>query len=392
MSATPSRILPLLVLSQFAATSVWFAGNAIYPELQQHLNLGFDITSRLTIAVQLGFIIGTLVYAILMIPDRFSPAKVFMVSAILAALFNVILVFSPPFWALFASRFIVGLFLAGVYPVGMKIASDWYPKFLGQALGFLVGALVIGTSFPHFIKTMSLGFTWQVVIVATSALAIISGLLVQYGLGDGPHRKAAKQFSFRAFLEMFKSKMFNRAAFGYFGHMWELYTFWAFAPLLITYFNDLSGKALNVSLWAFLTIAAGGLGCVIGGIYSKRMGSCRVAFVSLGVSSLCGLGSVFFFSLPASIFLPLILVWGFFVVMDSPQFSSVIADYAPREFLGSALTIVNSIGFALTIVSLEVTDRLAFLEEHRFWVLAIGPLIGLIPTGQIAFRKSFPEL
>lgn len=392
MASTPARILPFLVLSQFAATSVWFAGNAIYPDLQEHLGFAFDITPKLTIAVQLGFISGTLLYAIYMIPDRFSPARVFMVSASLAAVFNILLVLSPPFWLMFASRFLVGVFLAGVYPVGMKIASDWYPKYLGHALGFLVGALVIGTSFPHLIKTFSLGLPWQVVLIVTSILAVASGLIVQYGIGDGPNRKKGKEFSFVVFLKMFKNKMFNRASLGYFGHMWELYTFWAFVPLLLTYFNESTNTSLNVSLWAFLTIAAGGLGSVIGGIYSRKMGSCRVAFVSLSFSSLCALLSVFFFSLPVTLFLFLLLLWGFFVVMDSPQFSSVIAEYAPKEFLGSALTIVNSIGFGLTIISLEVTDRLAFLGEHRFWVLAIGPLLALIPTGKIAFRKNFPAL
>ena len=141
-----------------------------------------------------------------------------------------------------------------------------------------------------------------------------------------------------------------------------------------------------------MAIGVGGVGCVIGGIYSRKMGSCRVAFISLSLSGTCALLSIFFTSLPVTIFLFLLLLWGFFVVMDSPQFSSVIADYAPKAFLGSALTIVNCIGFALTIISLEVTDRLAFLEEHRFWILAIGPLLALIPTGKIAFRKNFPAL
>ena len=248
MSSTPFRILPLLVLSQFAATSVWFAGNAIYPDLQQQLALDFDITPMLTIAVQLGFISGTLLYAVYMIPDRFSPARVVMVSASLAALFNVVLIFSPPFWFMFVSRFLVGVFLAGVYPVGMKIASDWYPKHLGHALGFLVGALVIGTSFPHLIKTFSLGLSWQWVLVITSMLAIGSGLIIQFGIGDGPNRKQGKEFSFSVFLKLFQNKMFNRASLGYFGHMWELYTFWAFAPLLLIYFNESNGTSLNVSL------------------------------------------------------------------------------------------------------------------------------------------------
>ena len=387
MSAIPSRILPLIVISQFAATSVWFAGNAVYPDIQQHLNYAFDITPRLTIAVQLGFISGTLLYALWMIPDRFAPSKVFLVSAILAAVFNLALIFSPPFWLLFTSRFFVGFFLAGVYPVGMKIASDWYHKHLGHALGFLVGALVLGTSFPHLVKAFSVGLSWQTVIIVTSILAVLSGLVIRYGVGEGPHRKKAKKFSFAVLLKMFQEKIFRRASLGYFGHMWELYTFWAFVPLLITYFNEYSGEQLNVSLWAFFTIAIGGIGCVVGGYYSKRVGSWKVAFVALSISAFCGLFSVLLFSLPVSIFISLMFIWGFFVIMDSPQFSSIVAANAPKEYVGSALTIVNCLGFGLTIFSIELTDRLAFMGEHRFWILAIGPLLALIPTGKVAFQK-----
>lgn len=388
MSSTPSRILPLLVLSQFAATSVWFAGNAIYPDIQGLFEVPFDITPKLTIGVQLGFISGTLSYAIWMIPDRFSPSKVFLVSAFLAALFNILLIVPMSFWMVFVSRFLVGFFLAGVYPVGMKISSDWFSKGLGNALGFLVGALVLGTSFPHLIKVFTFGFSWQSVIFTTSALAILSGLTVKLGIGDGPNRKKAKKFSIKALGQIFQNTQFRRSAFGYFGHMWELYTFWAFTPLLITLFNEACGESLSVSWWSFLIIGVGSLGSILGGLYSGRFGSDRVAFFALSISMLCGLFSWTLFSLPIAVFILVLIVWGFFVIMDSPQFSTIVAQYAPPEFIGSALTIVNCIGFGLTIFSLEVTDRLASWGEYRFVILAIGPILGLIPTGKLVWRKS----
>ena len=390
--AKETRVLVLIVLAQFAATSLWFSGNAIYPVLQTDLNFAFDITPRLTIAVQWGFIIGTLVYAIGMIPDRFSPAKVFMVSASLAAVANVSILFFTSFNELFLSRFLVGFFLAGIYPVGMKIVTDWVPKRVGKALGFLVGALVLGTSLPHFIKAQSLGVSWSVVIIVTSLLAVLAGLIIYKWVGDGPHRKKSSTFSLRAFISLFQNRMTNRASFGYFGHMWELYTFWAFTPAILTLFNQINQTHLPISTMSFAIIGVGSIGCVIGGYLAKRYGSCRVAFFSMLFSGACGLLTVFFFSFSQPLFLGVMLIWGFLVVADSPQFSSVIADYADKQYLGSTLTIVNSIGFAITIGSIRLVEYLMQTDQNFFWVLAIGPLLGLYPTGKVAFRANFPSL
>lgn len=386
------KVLIKLIVAQFAATSLWFAGNAIYADVQVARGILQEITPTLTIAVQVGFIIGTLVYAIWMIPDRYSPAKVFLVSGILAAFSNLLMLLDFPLWGLFFSRFLVGFFLAGIYPVGMKIASDWYKKNLGSALGFLVGALVLGTSFPHFLKARTTGLPWELVVMGTSLLALLGGFLVYFFVGDGPNRKKAAQFSFGVFKGMFKNQMFNRASFGYFGHMWELYAFWAFVPLMISFFNSKNGIVGSSSFYSFLVIAIGALGCVVGGLLSKKYGSCRIAFFAMLTSALCALSSGFIFGFSPELFLAILMIWGFAVIADSPQFSSVIADYADPRYLGSALTIVNSIGFALTVLSIELMDRLSFMEEKRFWFLAIGPILGLIPTGKIAFRKNFPKL
>ncbi|MEM6830246.1 MAG: MFS transporter [Bacteroidota bacterium] len=384
--------LVFLVFAQFAVTSIWFAGNAIYPEIQARSGFLFDISPRLTIAVQLGFIVGTLVYAVGMIPDRFSPSRVFLVSSICASLANLFILNDLSFWVLFVSRFFVGFFLAGIYPVGMKIASDWFKKGLGNALGFLVGALVIGSAFPHYMKGNDLLVSWHDVVYFTSFLAIMGGVIVFYLVGDGPNKRPAKAFSARVFVRMFKNRMLKRAAFGYLGHMWELYAFWAFIPTIIGYFNAVNEQAINVFHWSFLVIAIGAFGCVVGGVLSRRLGSCRVAFFSMLMSATCGVISLFFFGFHPIVFLTILSIWGLSVVADSPQFSSVISDYADSAYLGSTLTIVNCLGFSLTIISIELLDQLVQHSLNWYWVLAIGPVLGLIPTGKIAFRKNFPAL
>lgn len=385
-------VLPLVVIAQFAATSLWFSGNAIYPILQLELGFNYEIAPKLTIAVQLGFIIGTLVYAIFMIPDRYAPSKVFFGSALSAAASNLVILFFQNYSTLFSSRLLIGFFLAGIYPVGMKIVKDWYPQGTGKSLGYLVGALVLGTSLPHFIKSQSLGVSWTFVIISTSVLAVIAGLIILLLVGDHPHRKQASAFSFKAFLSLFTNRMTNRASFGYFGHMWELYAFWAFVPLIITWFNEHNDLAINQSLWTFVIIGVGSVGCVVGGYLSRQLGSCRVSFFAMLFSGLCGVLSIFFFSFGPTLFLAIMLCWGFFVIMDSPQFSSVIADYAESRYLGSTLTIVNCIGFAITIGSIRMIEQLVQGDGNYFWVLAIGPILGLFPTGKVAFRKSFPQL
>ena len=387
-----NRILILIVIAQFLATSVWFAGNAIYSSLQVDLGLSFDLAPKLTVAVQWGFIIGTLVYAIAMIPDRYSPAKVFFSSTILAAISNLLILLPLGFEGIYITRFLVGFFLAGIYPVGMKIVTDWFLTGAGKSLGFLVGALVLGTSLPHFIKSQSIGFSWEIVIITTSLLAVLSGFIVYRFVGDGPFRKKANAFSLQGFFSIFKNKMINRASFGYFGHMRELYAFWAFTPIILAIFNEVNQTSINVPLWTFIIIGVGAIGCVIGGSLSKQYGSCRIAFFAMVFSASCALLSILFFGFNEVVFLGIMLIWGFFVVMDSPQFSSVIADYSEKEYVGSTLTIVNSIGFGITIVSIQLVAFLVENNQNFFWVLAIGPILGLYPTSKVAFRANFPEL
>ena len=383
----PRHILPIIVFSQFCCTSLWFASNAIINDLALTYGLDTSITGNITSAVQLGFISGTLVFAILSIADRFSPSVVFMVCAFLGAAVNLGVLWSGnTLLSLLIIRFVVGFFLAGIYPVGMKIAADYYSKGLGLSLSLLVGALVLGTAFPHLLKVSAQSIDWRIVIYITSALAALGGLLIYLFVPDGPNLKPAQQVELSSFFKVFKNKPFRAAAFGYFGHMWELYTFWAFVPIMIATFNNGTGQeVLDVSLWAFLIIGIGAIACVIGGMLSQRYGTRIVAIAALTLSGLCclimpliiGSGMVW-------LFVVFLLFWGMTVIADSPLFSTMVAQNATPELKGTALTIVNCIGFAITIVSIQLLSALwtGTSSPYVFMILAIGPALGLLALQQ----------
>lgn len=380
MSQRPFYILPLIVVSQFAGTSLWFAGNAIIPDIQRELDLHGNLLGNITSVVQFGFISGTLVFAILSIADRFQPSRVFFISSLLAALANLSIVWlAKDSFTLLALRFFTGFFLAGIYPVGMKIAADWYEKGLGKALGYLVGALVLGTAFPHLLKAGAYSLPWKEVIYITSTVAVIGGLLILLLVPTGPFRKRGASFHPGALVHVFRSKEFRAAAGGYFGHMWELYTLWAFLPVLLTMHQLKTGAVYNVSFWSFVIIGIGGLSCVAGGYISQKTGSAKVAFYALVASGLCCILYPLFIQSGPAIFLPFMLIWGISVIADSPQFSALVAQTAPQENRGTALTLVTCIGFAITIVSIQMLSFLFSRNQslYNFLLLVPGPIIGL---------------
>lgn len=389
MPSPPKLLLPIIVFSQFAGTSLWFAGNAIISDIQTGSN-----EANITSIVQFGFIAGTLIFALLTIADRFSAARVFFFSSLVAAIANFLLVWLAKDIAwLYILRFITGFFLAGIYPVGMKIAAEHFTNKLGNALGFLVGALVLGTAFPHILRSQLQGLNWQNVLIFTSSLALLGGILI---LVFVPHRssKSTTVFKWNTAFTVFRSSNFRSAAFGYFGHMWELYTFWAFVPFILLTYNsahprvDRYFSGFNVPYWSFLIIAGGCFGCIVGGLLSKKSGSKNVAFYSLLISGLCCLLSPLLFQLSPIFFSTLLFIWGFTVVSDSPQFSTLVAKSAPPENKGTALTIVTCIGFAITIASIQLLKALSpQLKENSFLLLAIGPFLGLIFLKN--FRRNF---
>jgi predicted MFS family arabinose efflux permease len=374
----PRRILPVIVLALFAGAALWFAGNAVIDDLRRELGLPAGALGYITSAVQLGFIAGTLVFAFFAVADLHSPRMLYLVCSLAGAAANAVAcMLAKDLASLLAWRFATGFFLAGIYPVGMKIASGWYQRDLGNALGWLVGALVLGTAFPHLLKALGQALPWEAVLLGASALAAAGGLAMLVLVPDGPHLARGAKFDPGALAKIFRAPRFRASAFGYFGHMWELYAFWAFVPVVLA---ARAGAPLNESLWTFLVIAAGTLGCVAGGVVSMRTGSAPVAFAQLLASgACCALSPLLFYAPTPVVYLAFLLFWGVAVAGDSPQFSALNAANAPPALVGSALTIVNCIGFSITIPSIELLNWAApkIDAQWLFLLLAPGPVLGL---------------
>ncbi|MDE2604762.1 MAG: MFS transporter [Burkholderiales bacterium] len=385
-TSVPRRILPVIVLSQFAGTSLWFAVNAVLPDLQRAWSLPPAALATVTTAVQLGFVTGTLVFALLMLADRFRPTRVFLWCALLAALANgAIAALDGQFTLLVVLRFAVGFLLAGIYPVGMKIAASWYREGLGAALGVLIGALVLGTALPHGLRALAGegagGSTaaglqpWQQVVLSVSLLAALGGLATAW-LVPEPVRGSGVPVRLRALAAIWRERRLRGSVFGYFGHMWELYSLYVLLPLVAA--TRFAGTAVSVlSFWA---IAAGALGCAGGGLLVRRFGSAHVARSQLATSAACCLLSPWLLAAPTPVFIAWLLLWGLTVAGDSPQFSALTARNAPPQVVGSVLTFSNSIGFAISVASIELFVRAAQawpLAQVLPW-LAAGPLLGLL--------------
>ena len=378
MSSTPKRILPILVLAQFAGTSLWFAINAVMPDLQQQMGWPSSAVGRLTSALQLGFIVGTLVFALLAIADRFSSRRVFLSCALAGALCTLgALLHIESFNELLLWRAATGFFLAGIYPVGMKIASQWFPEGLGVALGWLVGALVLGSASAHGIRALAVELHWSTVMVSVAVLAAAGGLILFMASPEPPASAAtAKKLEWQALASMWTDWRVRASVLGYFGHMWELYTLWVLVPLILA--TQLNGQSLSFA--AFGVLGIGAIGCIGGGWLAKRWGSAQVATLQLSLSGMCCLLAPWLMSAPLFWFLLWLAVWGLTAAGDSPQFSTLTASNAPKHAVGSVLTLTNCIGFAISIVSIELFTSLAQAQQLASLLpwLGIGPLVGII--------------
>jgi len=363
-------ILPVIVIAQFCCTSLWFASNGV----MNNLIVDFKLSPQ-----ALG---GTLLFAWYSLVDRFSPSLVFLFCAIMGAVANLGIIWSGhTFGSLLFLRFITGFFLAGIYPVGMKISADYFAEKLGRSLGFLVGALVIGTAFPHLLKVMTnQSLSWRGVLIMTSSLATFGGLLMWLLIPDGPYRKPGQRLNGRAIFDVFRYPKFKAAAFGYFGHMWELYAFWAFVPVMLATHQSLHPETnTDISWWSFWVIAVGGLACVLSGQLSLKFGAGKTARIALLLSGVCCFLSPLFFYASFPIFILFLFFWGMVVIADSPLFSTLVANNAPPEIKGTALTLVNCLGFSITILSIQLLTWIEGILPGTwiYVVLGIGAVVGI---------------
>jgi MFS family permease len=377
-----SNPVPVIILAQLFGTSLWFSANSAADDLIHTWGITPAAIGTLTNAVQLGFILGTLSFAVSGLADRFAASRIFAVCALLGALCNAA-------FALFATdlasgiplRFAVGLCLAGVYPLGMKLVVSWVPERAGAALAQLVGMLTLGTALPHGIRLAGAGWSWQATILVSSVLALVAAAMI-FGLGDGPHlhrRHDAPPLRLGRVFYAFSVQEFRASALGYFGHQWELYAFWTLVPALVLLSGLATPGSTALSGLAFAIIGIGALGCILGGWWSQRIGSARVAATALALSAICC--AVFPFSMdwPAGIKIGLLLLWGASVVADSPHFSALSARACAPEIVGSALAFQNSIGFAITMLSIQLgTAWIGAWGTSIAWLLLPGPLLGLL--------------
>ena len=386
----------LIVLAQMFGTSLWFSTNGVLKQIEQIWSLSTSDLGLLTNSVQFGFIIGTLLFSVTGFADKFKPSRIVMLCCFLGATSNALIVFEEiSFTSVIFSRLVVGVALAGIYPIGMKLIISWNPQKAPNTLGLLVGMLVLGSSLPYLIRALGISFDWHYTVIITSGLCYIAGVTI-YLMGDGPHLVTYEKPSFRLLdqvSELLGNRKYIASAVGYFGHMWELYAFWTCVPILIAISvsqHEIDKQEFIISLLSFLIIGLGFISCVLGGILAKPFGSSRVASLSLALSlSICIiyplLGNLSFF-----LDLFLLMLWGFFVISDSPQFSAISATVCPKHLVGTALTTQNCVGFSISMITIFLTTHFhESLGLYFVWILLPGPILGLIFfSSQFGFFKQ----
>jgi MFS family permease len=378
------RMLALLASAELLGMSLWFAASAVASQLAASWSLTSAETGWLTTIVQLGFVCGTATAALLNLADVLPSRWYFAAAAVVGAIANAGLVVNSGFAAALALRFVTGFSLAGVYPPAMKMASTWFRARRGLAIGTVVGALTVGKATPYLVHALPNAGTSTVILTASGS-ALAAALLIAAWYVDGPYPFPPRQFSWGLVRTVFERREWRLATGGYLGHMFELYSFWTWIPLFIGASVAAQGVAAShhvtalVSLIAFGTIAIGGLGCVWGGLVADRRGRERLVMVAMALSGTCSLLIPFSFGESLWILAPLAWAWGFFVIADSAQFSALVTESVPPYAVGTALTVQTSLGFLLTMVSIQLIPPLVAIVGWKwvFPILAIGPALGI---------------